>query len=129
MTLGALLLIDSPIPEMRVHLLTALSVSVPLGLITAFLMGIALRARRNKIVTGQQGLVGEIGITQSALAPIRQRSSCTANSGTPSAPSTSQPENASRGSTGGWTRVARGASGGRETGDGVKAVAPPAVSS
>jgi membrane-bound serine protease (ClpP class) len=69
MTLGALLLVDSPIPEMRVHLLTALAVSVPLGLITAFLMGIALRARRNKITTGEQGLVGEIGITQSALAP------------------------------------------------------------
>jgi membrane-bound serine protease (ClpP class) len=54
---------------MRVHWLTALSVSVPLGLITAFLMSIALRARRNKIVTGEQGLVGEIGITQCALAP------------------------------------------------------------
>ena len=51
LTLGALLLVDSPIPEMRVHLLTALAVSVPLGLITAFLMGIALRARRNKFTT------------------------------------------------------------------------------
>jgi len=69
LTLGALLLIDSPIPEMRVHLLTALAVSIPLGLITAFLMSIALRARRNKVVTGEQGLVGEIGLTQSALLP------------------------------------------------------------
>jgi membrane-bound serine protease (ClpP class) len=69
MTLGALLLVDSPIPEMRVHFLTALAVSVPLGLITAFLMGIALRARRNKIVSGKQGLLGEIGMTQTALAP------------------------------------------------------------
>lgn len=69
LTLGALLLVDSPIPEMRVHLLTALAVSVPLGLITAFLMSIALRARRNKITTGEQGLVGEIGITETALSP------------------------------------------------------------
>jgi membrane-bound serine protease (ClpP class) len=69
LTLGALLLIDSPIPEMRVHLLTALAVSVPLGLITAFLMGIAVRARRNKVVTGEQGLVGQIGLTQTALTP------------------------------------------------------------
>ena len=38
LTLGGLLLVDSPIPEMRVHLLTALAVSIPLGLITAFLM-------------------------------------------------------------------------------------------
>ncbi len=69
MTLGALMLVDSPIPEMRVHFLTALAVSVPLGLITAFLMGIALRARRNKITTGEQGLLGEIGVTQTTLAP------------------------------------------------------------
>ena len=69
LTLGALLLIDSPLPEMRVHLITALAVSVPLGLITVFLMSIALRARRNKIVTGEQGLVGEIGVTQTALSP------------------------------------------------------------
>jgi membrane-bound serine protease (ClpP class) len=69
LTLGGLLLVDSPIPEMRVHLLTALSVSIPLGLITAFLMTIALKARRNKIVTGAQGLVGETGVAQTALSP------------------------------------------------------------
>jgi len=69
MTLGALLLVDSPIPEMRVHLWTALAVSIPLGVITAFLMSIALRARRNKIVTGAQGLIGEKGIAQTALSP------------------------------------------------------------
>jgi membrane-bound serine protease (ClpP class) len=63
------LLVDSPIPEMRVHLLTALAVSIPLGLITAFLMTLALRARRNKVVTGVEGLVGEIGIAQTALSP------------------------------------------------------------
>ena len=69
LTLGGLLLVDSPIPEMRVHLLTALAVSIPLGLITAFLMSIALKARRNKRVSGADGLVGETGIAQSALTP------------------------------------------------------------
>jgi membrane-bound serine protease (ClpP class) len=69
LTLGGLLLVDSPIPEMRVHLLTALAVSVPLGLITAFLMGIALKARRNKMVSGSQGLIGETGVAQTALSP------------------------------------------------------------
>lgn len=69
LTLGGLLLVDSPIPEMRVHLLTALAVSIPLGLITAFLMTIALKARRNKVVTGAQGLVGETGVVQTALSP------------------------------------------------------------
>jgi len=69
LTLGGLLLVDSPIPEMRVHLATALAISIPLGVITAFLMTIALKARRNKIVTGEQGLVGETGVAQTALSP------------------------------------------------------------
>jgi membrane-bound serine protease (ClpP class) len=69
MTLGALLLVDAPIPEMRVRLLTALAVSIPIGLITVFLMGIALKARRNKVVTGAQGLVGEMGVARTALSP------------------------------------------------------------
>jgi membrane-bound serine protease (ClpP class) len=69
LTMGGLFLVDAPIPEMRVHLLTAIAVSVPLGLITAFLMSIAVRARRNKIVTGEQGLIGEIGIAQTSLSP------------------------------------------------------------
>jgi membrane-bound serine protease (ClpP class) len=69
LTLGGLLLVDSPIPEMRVHLLTALAVSIPLGLITAFLMSIALKARRNKLVSGAQGMVGETGTAQTAISP------------------------------------------------------------
>jgi membrane-bound serine protease (ClpP class) len=54
---------------MRVHLVTALAVSVPLGLITAFLMSIAIRARRNKMVSGAQGLIGETGVAQTSLSP------------------------------------------------------------
>src|SRR6202162_5938736 len=69
LTLGGLLLVDAPIPEMRVRMLTALAMSIPLGGITGFLMSIALKARANKVVTGIQGLIGEIGLTQSALSP------------------------------------------------------------
>ena len=69
LTLGGLLLVDGPIPEMRVHLWTALAVSIPLGLITSFLMGIALKARRNKVTTGAQGLIGEIALARTPLAP------------------------------------------------------------
>ena len=69
LTLGGLLLVDAPIPEMRVRFLTAFAVSAPLGLITAFLMTLALKARRNKVVTGVQGLIGEVGVAQSDLAP------------------------------------------------------------
>ncbi|MGB9198076.1 MAG: nodulation protein NfeD, partial [Terriglobales bacterium] len=69
LVIGGLLLVDGPIPEMRVRLVTALAVAIPLGLITSFLMSIALRARRNKVVTGEQGLVGEIGTAETALSP------------------------------------------------------------
>jgi len=69
MVLGSLLLVDGPIPEMRVKLSTALAISLPVGLITVFLMSIAIRARRNKIVTGIQGLIGQIAIARSPLVP------------------------------------------------------------
>jgi len=70
LTLGGLLLVDAPIPEMRVHFVTALAVSIPLGIITAFLMTLAVRAHRNKVVTGVQGLIGEVGTAQGLLAPL-----------------------------------------------------------
>ncbi len=70
LTVGGLLLIDGPIPELRVKLATALSVAIPLGIITAFLMSVALRARRNKVTTGIQGMIGEIGTAHSALLPM-----------------------------------------------------------
>ncbi|HET9838314.1 MAG TPA: nodulation protein NfeD [Candidatus Angelobacter sp.] len=69
LTLGGLLLVDGPIPEMRVNLWTALGVSIPFGAITVFLMSIALKARRNKVVTGEQGMIGEIGVVTSPLTP------------------------------------------------------------
>jgi membrane-bound serine protease (ClpP class) len=69
LTLGGLLLVDGPIPEMRVKLWTALSVSVPLGIITVFLMTIALKARRSKVVTGLQGMIGAVGEARTDIDP------------------------------------------------------------
>jgi membrane-bound serine protease (ClpP class) len=69
LTLGGLLLVDGPIPEMRVHWATALAVSVPLGLITAFLMALAIRARRRKSMVGPQGLIGSTGVARTPLSP------------------------------------------------------------
>jgi membrane-bound serine protease (ClpP class) len=51
-----------------VQLATALAVSIPLGLITAFLMSIALRARRGKVSTGIEGLIGEVGVARTPVA-------------------------------------------------------------
>ena len=69
LTLGGLLLVDGPIPQMRVNIWTALGVSIPLGAITVFLMSIALRARRNKVVTGSQGLIGALGEARTDIDP------------------------------------------------------------
>lgn len=69
LTLGGLLLVDGPIPEMRVQWWAALGVSVPLGAITVFLMTLAIKAHRNKVVTGVQGLVGEVGVARTPLSP------------------------------------------------------------
>jgi membrane-bound serine protease (ClpP class) len=69
MVLGGLLLIDSPIPEMRVRLATTLAVSIPIGFITFFLMSLALKARKQRVVTGQEGMIGEIGVARTSLEP------------------------------------------------------------
>jgi len=69
MVFGALFLVDGPIPEMRVHIVTALVVSVPIGLITIFLMTLALRARRERVTTGREGMIGEIGVARTELGP------------------------------------------------------------
>jgi membrane-bound serine protease (ClpP class) len=69
MVLGALLLVDGPIPQMRVQLWSALAVSIPMGAITIFLMTIALKARKNKVVTGEQGMIGEVAIVCAPLTP------------------------------------------------------------
>jgi membrane-bound serine protease (ClpP class) len=69
MVLGMLLLVNGPIPEMRVQVWAALAISIPLGLITVFLMSIAVRARHNKVTTGEPGLIGETGIVTVPLVP------------------------------------------------------------
>jgi len=69
MVFGALFLVDGPIPQMRVHLGTALAVSIPIGIIAVFLTTIVLRARRAQVTTGREGMIGEIGIARTALGP------------------------------------------------------------
>jgi len=69
MVLGALLLVDGPIPQMRVQLWAAMAVAIPMCFITVFLMSIAMKARRNKVVTGEQGMIGEVAIVCAPLTP------------------------------------------------------------
>lgn len=69
MVLGAVMLVDSPLPEMRVHWSTAIGITVPFALITVFLLSIAVRARRAKVDTGAEGMVGEFGAAITELTP------------------------------------------------------------
>jgi len=69
MIFGALLLVESPVPEMRIHLATAIGVALPFAIITSFLVSLVVRARRNKVVTGAAGMIGEDGVAYTALAP------------------------------------------------------------
>jgi membrane-bound serine protease (ClpP class) len=66
--LGALLLVNGP-PEVRIHLSTALAVTIPFALITLFLLTLAVQARRNKAVMSDGGLLDQLGQARTALAP------------------------------------------------------------
>jgi membrane-bound serine protease (ClpP class) len=58
LTFGTLTLVAAPIPEMGVSPWVAIAVSAAFGVITAFLVRIAVRARRRKALLGPDALVG-----------------------------------------------------------------------
>lgn len=69
MALGAMLLVDSPIPEMRIRWGVAVAVSIGFTAITVFLLSLVLRAHRSKVLTGVESLPGRRGIAVEDLAP------------------------------------------------------------
>ncbi len=69
MMLGAVMLVDSPIPEMRIHWSTAIALTVPFAAITVLLLSLALRSRRAKVETGSEGMIGQIGAAITDLSP------------------------------------------------------------
>lgn len=68
MALGTLTLIDAPIPELAIQPQLAIALCVGFGLITFLLLRLALKARRNKALTGPAALIGSLGTT---MEPIR----------------------------------------------------------
>ena len=72
LVLGTLTLVAGPIPEMRVQMATAIATGLAFGLITTFLVRIALIARHNKVVIGPEAMVGAVGVAQEQLAPRGQ---------------------------------------------------------
>lgn len=69
MILGALILVSSPAPEMRIQLPTAIGLALPFALITTFLVSLVIRARAGKVATGEAGMIGEEGLAYTSLSP------------------------------------------------------------
>ncbi len=67
MIFGALMLVEGPIPQLRINLGTTLAVTIPVAAITVFLVRLVVLSHRHKSVTGEQGMVGEVGIAKSDI--------------------------------------------------------------
>jgi membrane-bound serine protease (ClpP class) len=66
---GALMLFDPAGPDYQVSLSVALAVGGTMALLTAFVVTKIIQARRRPTRTGQEELVGEVGVVRSPLDP------------------------------------------------------------
>jgi membrane-bound serine protease (ClpP class) len=69
LTFGTLTLVAAPVPEMGVSPAVAIAVSTGFGLITVFLVRLAVRARKMKTRLGAEALVGSRASAMEALTP------------------------------------------------------------
>jgi len=69
MALGAVMLIQTDVPELRIRWTTAIGLALPFSAITVFLLTIAVRARQNKVETGEEGMLGQTGTALTDLSP------------------------------------------------------------
>ncbi len=69
MIAGGVMLVEGPIPQLRIHFATTLAVTVPLAFITVFLVRLVFLSHRRKAVTGQEGMIGEMGVAVSDIHP------------------------------------------------------------
>jgi membrane-bound serine protease (ClpP class) len=67
MVIGILILIDSPDPAVRIGLSTALAIALPFAVIFLVLLFALIRSLRQKVSTGDQGMVGLIGIADNDI--------------------------------------------------------------
>jgi membrane-bound serine protease (ClpP class) len=72
MILGSVMLIDSPLPDMRIPLTTIILTALTVAAFFMFIVGAGVRALWSKTTTGREGLVGEVGVVRSPLAPRGQ---------------------------------------------------------
>ena len=69
MILGAMMLVDSPEPALRVPLRTMLPAAAVMAGGTILLVRLVLQAQRRAVVTGEKGLIGQHGVADTPLAP------------------------------------------------------------
>jgi membrane-bound serine protease (ClpP class) len=69
MILGAMMLVDAPIPEMRISLATLLPAAFVMAGGTIALVRMVVAAQRRKATTGAEGMIGLPGTVDTALAP------------------------------------------------------------
>ena len=67
MVIGMLILIDTPDPAVRIGLATALALALPFAAIFMILLFALLKSYRQKVATGNQGMVGLIGIADNDI--------------------------------------------------------------
>lgn len=69
MVIGSLMLVKAPIPEMKPSLGLVLPVALSFAAVLIFLVALVVRAHLRRSVSGREGLVGEVGVARTALAP------------------------------------------------------------
>jgi len=67
MVIGMLILVDSPDPAVRIGLFTALSLALPFAAIFVILLIALLRSYRQKVATGDEGMIGLTGIADNEI--------------------------------------------------------------
>jgi membrane-bound serine protease (ClpP class) len=67
--LGSVMLIDSPLPELQVGLRLIVPITIAMSAILIFLVRLAVQAQRLTPVTGDAGMVGELGRALSSIDP------------------------------------------------------------
>ena len=69
MVLGALMLIDSPVPELQLGVPFIFSTTIALAGIVLFLANLVVKAQRRRPVTGPSGMIEEVGRTLTPIEP------------------------------------------------------------
>jgi membrane-bound serine protease (ClpP class) len=69
MIIGSVMLINSPVPELRPSLRIIIPMALGISLVLIFLVYLVVRAHARRAFTGKEGMVGEIGTARTDLSP------------------------------------------------------------